>query len=60
MVGASDLHDEVVDVDVNVLSPDSVEVRLVVTFYYVFAKAIRGTSNVTTVEATATASAIGG
>ena len=59
MVGASDLHDEVVDVEVNVLSPDSVEVRLVLAVDYVFAKAIPGTSDGTTVEATATAVAVG-
>jgi hypothetical protein len=59
MVGVSDLHDEVVDVEVNVLSPDSVEVRLVVAVDYVFAKAIPGTSDGTTVEATATAVAVG-
>ena len=59
IVGASDLHNEVLDVEVNVLSPDSVEVRVVVAVDYVFAKAIPGTPDGTTVEATATALAVG-
>ena len=60
MVRASDLHDEVVDIEVSVLTRDSVEVRVVVAVDYVFAKAIPGTSDGTTVEATATAVAVGG
>jgi Flp pilus assembly protein TadG len=58
IVGASDLHREVVDVEVNVLTPDSVEVRLVIAVDYVFAKAIPGASDGTTVEASATAVAV--
>jgi len=60
IVAASDLRDEVLDLEVNVLTPDSVEVRLVVTVDYVFAKAIPGTSDGTTVTATATAVAVAG
>ena len=55
---ASDLVDEVIDLEVTVLTPDSVEVRLVVTVDYVFARAIPGARDGTTVEATATAVAL--
>ena len=40
LVRASDLVDDVIDLEVTVLTPDSVEVRLVVTVDYVFARAI--------------------
>ena len=60
IVGASDLRDEVVEVEVNLVGPDEVEVRLVLAVDYVFAKAIPGTSDGTTVEATATALAVDG
>jgi len=52
---ASDLRDEVVDVEVTVVAPDAVEVRVVVSVEYVFARAIPGASDGTTVEASAMA-----
>ena len=58
--GRATCTDEVVDIEVTVLAPDSVEVRLVIAVDYVFAKAIPGASDGTTVEATATAVAVEG
>ena len=58
LVRASDLGDHVADLEVTVLGPDSVEVRVQVTVDYVFAKAIPGARDGTTVEATATAVAV--
>ena len=58
-VGASDLSDEVVAVEVAVRGLDAVEVRLVLDVEYVFAKAIPGGADGTTVEASATAVAVG-
>ena len=58
LVLASDLGDQVTEVEVTVLTPDSVEVRVEVTVDYVFAKAIPGARDGTTVEATATAVAV--
>lgn len=59
-VGLSDLADEVVDVEVTVVAPDAVEVRLVIRVDYVFAKAIPGAADGTTVTARATAVAASG
>ena len=58
LVRASDLVDDVIDLEVTVLTPDSVEVRVVLAVDYVFARAIPGTRDGTTVEATATAVAL--
>ena len=58
LVRGSDLGDDVIDLEVAVLAPDSVEVRVVMTVDYVFAKAIPGSGDGTTVEATATAVAM--
>jgi hypothetical protein len=58
LVHASDLGDEVIELDVTVPTPDSVEIHVVVAVDYVFAKAIPGTRDGTTVEATATAAAV--
>jgi hypothetical protein len=55
LVESSDLGEDVVEMEVVVLEPDAVEVRVVVQVEYVFAKAIPGASDGTTVEATATA-----
>ena len=55
LVAISDLGTEVTDVEVAVVGADSVSVRLVMDVDYVFAKAIPGASNGTTVTATATA-----
>jgi Flp pilus assembly protein TadG len=58
LVESSDLGEGVVDVEVVVVGPDAVEVRVVVHVEYVFAKAIPGASDGTTVEAAATAVAV--
>jgi Flp pilus assembly protein TadG len=58
LVLASDLRNQIVEVDVNVVGPDAVEVRVVLHVDYVFAKAIPGTADGTTVEASATAVAV--
>ena len=58
IVGASDLRDDVAEVEVNVIGTDAVEVRIVMDVDYVFAKAIPGASDGTTVEASATAVAV--
>ena len=58
LVRASDLAGEVTELDVTVLAPDAVEVRVVVAVDYVFAKAIPGTRDGTSVEATAIAAAV--
>jgi hypothetical protein len=55
LVGASDLAEEVVDLQVDVLGPETVEVRVVLSVDYVFARAIPGARDGTTVEAAATA-----
>lgn len=55
LVAASDLGADVREVDVAVVGLDTVEVRVVVDVDYVFAKAIPGASDGTTVTATATA-----
>jgi hypothetical protein len=57
-VAASDLRDDVAAVQVIVIGPDAVEVHIVMDVDYVFAKAIPGTADGTTVEASATAVAI--
>jgi hypothetical protein len=59
-VAASDLRDEIVEVEITVVADDAVEVRIVMSADYVFAKAIPGTSDGTTVEASATAVAVQG
>lgn len=58
LVISSDLADEVVDVEITVMGPDVVEVRLVVRVDYVFARAIPGAGDATTVTAAATATAV--
>ncbi len=60
LVAASDLADEVVEVEITVLDAETVEVRLVAQVDYVFAKAIPGASDGTTVTASATAVAVAG
>lgn len=57
---SSDLRDTIRTVDVDVLADDTVQVTIVVDVDYVFAKAIPGASDGTTVEATATAVAAPG
>jgi hypothetical protein len=57
-VGASDLRDDVAAFEVTVIGTDAVAVRIVMDVDYVFAKAIPGASDGTTVEASATAVAI--
>lgn len=60
LVAASDLADEVLAVDVDVLGADTVRVTLTVRVDYVFAKAIPGAADGTTVTARATAVAVAG
>lgn len=55
LVASSDLADAVVDLEVDLVSDTAVEVRLVVEVDYVFAKAIPGAAEGTTVTAAATA-----
>lgn len=55
VVASSDLADAVVDLEVDLVSDTAVEVRLVVEVDYVFAKAIPGAAEGTTVTAAATA-----
>ncbi len=55
LVAASDLGAEVLEVEVALVGPASVSVRVVVDVDYVFAKAIPGAADGTTVTATATA-----
>ena len=55
LVGSSDLADEIEEVEIAVLAPDTVEVRIVVGVSYVFAKAIPGASDGTRVTAAAVA-----
>ena len=55
---ASDLRGHVEDVEVVVSSPETVEVRVVLDVDYVFARAIPGTADGTTVDASATATAV--
>ena len=59
LVAASDLAELVVDVEVAVVAPDEVAVRVVLRVDYVFARAIPGVAPGTTVTATATATATG-
>lgn len=58
MVDASELRDEIVSYEVEVVGDDTVRVRVVLRAEYVFARAIPGTSDGTTVEASATATAV--
>ncbi len=60
LVDSSDLGERTVDVQITVLEPDAVEVTLVVAVDYVFAKAIPGAADGTTVTARATAQAVVG
>jgi len=55
LVAVSDLSDLIVDVEVAVVGPDEVTVRVVVRVDYVFARAVPGASDGTTVTAAATA-----
>ncbi len=55
---ASELREELEVVEVEVTAPDTVEVRVVLHVDYVFARSIPGTSDGTTVEASATATAV--
>ena len=57
-LGASDLRKDLDLVEVDVTGPDTVEVRIVLHVDYVFARAIPGTSDGTSVEASATATAV--
>ena len=57
-VAASDLAAEVMDVQIAVVGGDAVEVRLVVHVDYVFAKAIPGAADGTSVTAAASAAAL--
>lgn len=57
LVAASDLGPDVVEVEVTVTGPEAVEVTVVVAVEYIFAKAIPGASDGTTVTATASATA---
>lgn len=59
-VDASDLAGHVLDLDVDVLGPDTVRVSLTVRVDYVFAKAIPGAADGTEVTARATAVATAG
>lgn len=59
-VAASDLADEVVAVDVDVVGTDGVRVTLTVRVDYLFADAIPGAADGTTVTAHATAVAVPG
>ena len=52
---ASDLGDLIEDVEVEVVGPDEVTVRVVVRVDYVFARAVPGAADGTTVTAAATA-----
>ena len=56
-MAASDLAPLVVEVDVQVLAPDAAEVVVVLQVDYVFARAIPGAADGTTVEARAAAEA---
>jgi hypothetical protein len=55
---ASDLREDIDAFEVEVAAPDTVVVRIVLDVEYVFARAIPGTSDGTTVEAAATATAV--
>ncbi|MGQ0432259.1 MAG: hypothetical protein ACT452_07615, partial [Microthrixaceae bacterium] len=59
-VDASDLSGQVLALDVDVLSADTVRVTLTVRVDYVFAKAIPGAADGTEVTARATAVAVAG
>lgn len=59
-VDGSGLAGEVVGIEIAVPAPDTVEVRLIVRVDYVFAKAIPGANDGTTVTARATAVAVPG
>ncbi|MGK2947095.1 MAG: hypothetical protein ACSLFP_00845 [Acidimicrobiales bacterium] len=58
LVGGSDLADHVVEVSITVTDRESVEVVLVVSVDYVFARAVPGVPKGTTVEARAAASTV--
>lgn len=60
LVGVSDLAELVEEVEVSVVDPDAVTVRVVLQVDYVFARAIPGASDGTTVTAAATAVAVPG
>jgi hypothetical protein len=51
----SDLAEQIREIEVEVVAPDTVAVRVVLQVDYVFARALPGASDGTTVEATATA-----
>jgi Flp pilus assembly protein TadG len=57
LVVASDLADQIREVDVDVVEPDTVTVRVVLEVEYVFARALPGSADGTTVAASATAEA---
>ena len=54
----SDLGEHVVEVEIDVIAVDTVEVRVVVAVDYVFARAIPGAADGTSVEASTTAVAM--
>jgi hypothetical protein len=58
LLDASELRDALEVVEVEVRGPDTVEVRVVLHVDYVFARAIPGASEGTSVEASATAVAV--
>jgi len=58
LVRASDVWEDVAAFEVAVVGTDAIEVRVVMDVDYVFARAIPGASDGTTVEASATAVAI--
>jgi hypothetical protein len=60
LAAASDLADDIVEVEIGVTGPDVVVVRVVVGVEYVFARAIPGAADGTTVTASATAVAAPG
>jgi hypothetical protein len=57
LAAASDLADQVREVDVEVVESDTVTVRVVLEVEYVFARALPGSADGTTVTASATAQA---
>lgn len=60
LIDASDLSGEIEDVEITVTGPDRVEVRITARVDYVFAKAIPGAADGTTVTGRATAVARAG
>jgi hypothetical protein len=57
LAAASDLADEIREVEIEVVEPDTVTVRVVLEVEYVFARALPGAADGTTVAASATVQA---